>query len=243
MCNKYTSEFTASRGEDGVIAVRFLGLESVIGASVLKFTVLIGLKLFDAVLEEGVSDHLSDESGKFEGEVNGLNSGITTPLDLVVVVLVLSLVAVANESNALQEKDASESDDVGPHDSSSDVREDNMHSGNWDKGKSPEEEADGPHSKVTKDSDEFGDSPPCSESTDGGVISDDEVPVELIGVVDEVSHGHHSVTKPGEGSSVNQGTEGIVQGVVGVLELRDNFVDVALNALLAHTFGHYIFKY
>ena len=51
MCNKYTSEFTASRGEDGVIAVRFLGLKGVIGASVLKFTVFVSLKLFDAVLE------------------------------------------------------------------------------------------------------------------------------------------------------------------------------------------------
>ena len=127
-----------------IISVVSLRLESVstiqLTVSLERFGIgFVGLKTFDAVLEEGVSNHLSDESGKFKGEVNGLNGSVATPLDLVVVVLVFGFVAVAKEGDAFQEKDASESDDIGPHDSSSDVREDNMHDGHWDEGHSPED--------------------------------------------------------------------------------------------------------
>ena len=162
------------------------------------------------MLEEGVGDHLSDEGRKFEGKVDGFQSGITSPLDLVAVVLVLLLVAVSDEGNALQEDNTSKSDHVGPHNSSGDVREDYVHGGDRDEGKTPEEKSDGPHAEVTDNTDEFRNSPPGPEGTDGDIVSDDKVPVEFVSVVDDVGHGHHTVTEPGEGSSIDKRSEGVI---------------------------------
>lgn len=171
------------------------------------------------MLKEGVGNQLSDESGEFKGEVNRSRSSRSTPLDLVGVILVLKLVAVSHEGNALDNQDASKSDNVSPHYTGGDVGKDNVHDGYGNEGHSPEDQADGPDREVSENTDELRNTPPGTESFDADVVSDDEVPVELVGVVDEVGHAHHAVTKPRKRPGINQSSKGIVHSVVRVLKL------------------------